>query len=229
MITKVTSHKLAEQRVFLANCCPHNVVQRPGAQRACFLHIWLDDVVRAGPCFQKGKNVISERAHSWCLLAGGIGRRQFPGTASAVLCSRSWLRTASGRSCCLPCMHTPICLVSVWRAGLNNWRDVLLPAGVSQAETTSKFGNEAMHTHMKDPDKPAHNMDRRPKWKLKRRSNTVKKRSDDFVTNYFIRQPCGRSTSVASTHVPVPRKQLSIKQMLTHPPRRPELHPDHPG
>ena len=122
-------------------------------------------------------------------------------------------------------LEQPLGVMKRW---LRNWRDVL-PASVSLAETTSKHGTKAMFTCLKDPDKAANNMDRRPKWKLLRRTNAVKKTSEGFVADHFSRQPNRRSASVVSTHVPVIRKQLSIKKMFAHKPKRPELHPDHPG
>lgn len=128
-------------------------------------------------------------------------------------------------------LDQPIGVMKTW---LNNWRDVI-PASVSQAEKTSKMGTKSIYTYMLDPEHPENNMDRRPKRKVRRRYNKVKRRSEGFITNHFHREPNKRSTSVHSSYVPTVRRQLPITQMLTPQatrrpsPRRDDLHKDHPG
>ena len=69
-------------------------------------------------------------------------------------------------------LRQPLGVMNNW---LNNWRD-LLPASVSQAETTSKHGNTAIYTYMKDPDQPVNNMTEDQNGNFIRRTNAVKKR-----------------------------------------------------
>ena len=68
---------------------------------------------------------------------------------------------------------------------------------------------------MEDPQTLGDNMTRILAWKLKRRPNTVNGRADDYVTNHFRTEPNKRSTSTASTHVPVTMIQLLIKKNVT--------------
>ena len=128
-------------------------------------------------------------------------------------------------------LEQPIGAMKTW---LNNWRDVI-PASVAQAKNISTSGTKSIYTYMMDPDQPANKMDRRPKRKIRRRQNAVKRMSEGFVTNHFHRMQNKRSTSVTSSCVPTTRRQMPVKQMLTPQTtrqpstRRDDLHKDHPG
>ena len=134
-------------------------------------------------------------------------------------------------TCLLVMLEQPIGAMKTW---LNNWRDVI-PASVAQAKKISTSGTKSTHACMMDPDQPANKMDRRPKRKIRRRQNAVKKMSEGFVTNHFHRMQNKRSNSVTSSYVPITRRQMSIKQMLTPQTtrqpsaRRDDLHKDHPA